>query len=430
MIQDQVNALLAVDRDHIWHPYGSSLQPSPVNLAVRCHGVKIELSDGTELVDGISSWWCVAHGHNHPKIVTAIKEQLDRFSQVMFAGFTHEPAVRLTEKLLEVVPAGLTRVFFADSGSIAAEVAIKMALQYQYSIGNASRGRILTVRGGYHGDTIGTMALGDPDGMHRYFHGMLPKAFFLPAPQPAFGEPWDDSVMEKAEEMLERHGDEIAAVMLEPIFQGAGGMHFYHPRFLVELRKLCDRYGVLLVFDEVATGFGRTGKYFASEYANVSPDIMCIGKALTGGAITLAATLCTDKVARGISGGAPGRLMHGPTFMANPLACAAGCASLDLFQEYDWAGNVARIEEQLKRELAPAALMTNVASVRSLGAIGVIELKSPVGPGEIMSMLLERGVWLRPFGNYLYTMPPLVIGEEDLRKVTSAMLDIAALGGI
>lgn len=427
MNSEAVNAMLAYDREHLWHPYGSSIHPAPVNPVARTEGVFIELADGTRMIDGISSWWCMAHGHNHPKIVAAIKKQLDLFPQVMFAGFTHEPAVELARKLLEVVPPGLEHVFYADSGSIAAEVAIKMALQYQYSTGNVDRDRMLTVRGGYHGDTLGTMALGDPEGMHRYFQGMIPHNFFVSAPQPAFGEEWNPAVMEEIEGKFERCGDQIAGVMLEPVFQGAGGMRFYHPHFLTALRELCDRHGILMIFDEIATGFGRTGKFFAAEYAGVTPDIMCVGKALTGGAITLAATLCTEKVAYGISAGAPGKLMHGPTFMASPLACAAGCASLDLFRETDWQGSVRRIENQLKRELAAANGLPNVADVRVLGAIGVIELRHAVDPGDIMRFLVERGVWLRPFDKYLYTMPPFVIGEEELRKVTAAMVEIAAM---
>jgi adenosylmethionine-8-amino-7-oxononanoate aminotransferase len=423
---NELDALLEFDRAHLWHPYGSMREPAPVNPVAAAHGVRITLADGTELIDAVSSWWCMAHGHNHPKITVAVKAQLDKFAQVMFAGFTHAPAVELGKKLLAVLPPGLTKVFYADSGSIAAEVAIKMALQYQHGIGAAGRNRLLTVRGGYHGDTLATMALGDPDGMHAGFAGVMPKPFFVGAPGCRFDEPWDDRYFREVEETVGRHGDEIAAVMLEPVFQGAGGMRFYSPQYLVRLRELCDRTGILLICDEIATGFGRTGEFFACGHAGISPDIICVGKALTGGVITLAATCCTDRVADGISQGRPGKLMHGPTFMASPLACAAGCASLDLFRESDWRQAVRRIEAQLKRELAPAAEFAGVADVRVLGAIGVIELKKPVAPAEIQGLLLRRGVWLRPFDRYLYTMPPLVISPEELSRVSSAMLAIAA----
>lgn len=417
---------LNFDRRHLWHPYDDTSDPTPVNRAVRAEGVWIETADGTRWIDAVSSWWCTAHGHGHPAIRTAIERQLADFSQVMFAGFTHRPAIRLAEQLLPVAPAGMERVFFSDSGSIAAEVAIKMALQYQYSTGHPTRQKLLTVRGGYHGDTLGTMALGDPDGMHHYFAAMLPQNFFAPAPPLDFDAEWEDSALDPVREILAAHESEIAGIMLEPIFQGAGGMRFYHPAYLRGLRELCDRHGILLILDEIATGFGRTGRFFASEYAGIAPDIMCVGKALTGGAITLAATLATGRVAAGIAGGKPGRLMHGPTFMANPLACAAGCASLELFATGKWLPQVEAIEAQLRRELAPAAKLSNVAGVRSLGAIGVIELKKAVPAREIMELLRQRGVWLRPFGNYLYTMPPFVITPEELTQVTGVMLEIAA----
>ena len=427
---DELSSLLEFDRRHVWHPYASATEPPPVNCAVKAAGSVITLADGTELIDGLSSWWCVAHGHNHPRLTAAIREQLAEFCQIMFAGFTHAPAVELSRRLLAVVPEGMSRVFFADSGSIAVEVAVKMALQYQFSTGHGSRTRMLTVRGGYHGDTVGTMALSDPDGMHGCFAHVLPRHIFAPVPPVAFGAEWDDAALEPVAELLERHENEIAGMILEPIFQGAGGMRFYHPAYLRGLRELCDRHGVLLVLDEVATGFGRTGKFFAAEYAGISPDIMCVGKALTGGTVTLAATLCNERVAAGISEGAPGRLMHGPTFMANPLACAAGCASLALFEEYDWAEKVRRIEAQLRRELTPAGALPAVAEVRVLGAVGVIELKQAVSPGALMPFLLREGVWLRPIGRYLYTMPPFVISASELSRVTGVMVRIAAGDGL
>lgn len=420
-----MNKLLAFDRAHVWHPYGSATAPSPVSPVASAAGVWITLADGTRLIDAVSAWWCVAHGHNPPVIVEAVKAQLDRFAQVMFAGFTHAPAVELAERLLAVLPAGMDRVFYADSGSIAAEVAMKMALQYQHGRGRRSRKRLLTVRGGYHGDTLGTMALGDPDGMHGYFAGVLPEMLFAPRPGPAFGAAWDGDSLAGCEALLRRHRDEIAAVMLEPVFQGAGGMYFYTPEYLVRLRKLCTEYGVLLIFDEIATGFGRTGEFFAADHAGVSPDIICVGKALTGGVITLAAACCTAEVAAGISAGSPGRLMHGPTFMASPPACAAGVASLDLFASNDWRGAVKRIETQLKRELAPARACENVADVRVLGAVGVIELKRAVSPDDLHGLLLEHGVWLRSFDRFLYAMPPFVITASELGRVTAAMLAVA-----
>ena len=336
--------LLEFDRKHLWHPYASMTEPPPVNFAISASGTKIRLADGSELLDGVSSWWCMCHGHNHPKIVAAIREQAAKLSQVMFAGFTHEPAIRLAQLLVESAPAGLTRVFYADSGSVAVECAAKMALQYQLAAGRGSRRLLGTVRGGYHGDTAGAMALSDPDGMHQMFSGILSKHHFAPQPATPFGADWNPDDFAPMEAMLDRYENEIAAVILEPVFQGASAMRFYHPRYLAELRRACSERDILLIFDEVATGFGRLGEFFAAEYAKVSPDLMCVGKGLTGGAIGLAALLASDKVAETISAVPPGKFMHGPTFMANPLACAAGCGSLELFSEYDWRGNVKAIE--------------------------------------------------------------------------------------
>lgn len=421
--------LLAFDRAHLWHPYASTTNPPPVNPVVSARGTHIKLADGSELIDALSSWWCVCHGHNHPRIVEAIDAQLEKFAQVMFAGFTHEPAVRLAQLLLESTPAGMEQVFFADSGSVAVECAAKMAVQYQLAAGRASRQVLATVRGGYHGDTAGAMALSDPDGMHQMFRGILARHYFAPQPVTPFGGNWDPADFRPMEELLDRHGDEIAAVILEPVFQGANAMRFYHPQYLRELRRACDERGILLIFDEVATGFGRLGKFFAAEFAGVSPDIMCVGKGLTGGAITLAAVVATGKVAGTISSGSPGKFMHGPTFMANPLACAAGCASLELFREYNWQGRVRAIESLLKRELSTLRNISNVKEIRVLGAVGVVELARTPDPEAIQRVVRETGVWLRPFGPWLYTMPPFVTPPEEIMRIVQAMAKAAALRG-
>lgn len=419
--------LLAFDRAHLWHPYASTTNPPPVNPVASARGTCITLADGTELIDALSSWWCMCHGHNHPRIVAAINAQLEKFAQVMFAGFTHEPAVRLAQLLLESTPAGMEQVFFADSGSVAVECAAKMAIQYQLAAGRSTRQVLASVRGGYHGDTAGAMALSDPDGMHQMFRGILARHHFAPQPVTPFGGNWDSGDFQPMEELLDRHGDEIAAVILEPVFQGANAMRFYHPQYLRELRRACDERGILLIFDEVATGFGRLGKFFAAEFAGVSPDIMCVGKGLTGGAITLAAVAATGKVAETISSGAPGKFMHGPTFMANPLACAAGCASLELFREYNWQGRVRAIESQLKRELTALRNLPNVRDTRVLGAVGVVELARTPEPEAVQRVVRETGVWLRPFGPWLYTMPPFITEPEEITRIVQAMAKAAAL---
>ena len=350
----ELNELLNFDRRHLWHPYASMTSPPPVNFAVSAHGTKIKLASGQELLDSISSWWCVCHGHGQPKIMNAVREQTEKLAEVMFAGFTHEPAVRLVRKLVQHTPAGVNRVFYADSGSVSVECAAKMAVQYQLASGRPNRRRLASVRGGYHGDTAGAMALSDPGGMHRMFAGILPKHFFAPRPEIPFGGEWDDADFAPMKALLEEHSSEIAGVILEPVFQGANGMRFYHPDYLKALRKTCDELGLVLILDEIATGFGRTGKFFALEYAEIKPDIMCVGKGLTGGAVTLAAVIASEKVAQTISAGEPGVFLHGPTFMANPLACAAGCASLELFDEYDWQGRVLAIQNQMRAELDEA----------------------------------------------------------------------------
>ncbi len=425
MNPNESDALLRLDRTHLWHPYASMTRPPPVNLAVSASGTRIRLADGKELIDAISSWWCLCHGHNPPKIVEAVRAQAEKLSQVMFAGFTHEPAIRLAEKLVRKTPKGLNKVFFADSGSVCVECAAKMAVQYQIAAGRRGRKHLASVRGGYHGDTAGAMALSDPEGMHEMFRGILPKHHFAPRPETPFDGEWNPADFAPMKQLLERKSRDIAAVILEPVFQGANGMRFYHPQYLRELRAECDRHGILLILDEIATGFGRTGKFFAMEHAGIAPDILCVGKGLTGGAITLAAVIASETVAETISGTAPGKFMHGPTFMANPLACAVGCASLDLFDEYDWAGRVESIQNQLRRELEPLRALPNVKDIRVLGAIGVVELRKTPPPETIQEIVLETGVWLRPFGSWLYTMPPFITAPDEVAAITGAMRKMA-----
>ena len=421
MNMTELNELLNFDRKHLWHPYASMTNPPPVNFAVSAQGTRIKLASGQELLDSISSWWCVCHGHSQPKIMNAIREQTGKIAEVMFAGFTHEPAVRLAQKLTAHTPAGLNRVFYADSGSVSVECAAKLAVQYQLASGHSSRLRLATVRGGYHGDTTGAMALSDPEGMHQMFSGILPKHFFAPRPEIPFGGKWDEADFLPMKTMLEEHSDEIAGVILEPVFQGANGMRFYHPDYLKSLRKTCDELGLVLILDEIATGFGRTGKFFALEYAGIVPDIMCVGKGLTGGAITLAAVVASEKVAETVSAGKPGVFLHGPTFMANPVACAAGCASLELFDEYDWQGRVTAIQDQMRSELGCLKEHPAVNDVRVLGAVGVVELKHLPSPEVVQKTVLETGVWMRPFGSWLYAMPPFVTSPEELSRITEAM---------
>ena len=415
------NELLNYDRKHLWHPYASMIHPPPVNFAVSAQGTRIRLASGQELLDSISSWWCVCHGHGQPKIMNAIREQTEKIAEVMFAGFTHESAVRLARKLAEHTPPGLNRVFYADSGSVSVECAAKMAVQYQLASGHPGRLRLAAVRGGYHGDTTGAMALSDPDGMHQMFSGILPKHFFAPRPEIPFGGEWDDSDFSPMQALLEEHSNEIAGVILEPVFQGANGMRFYHPEYLKALRKTCDELGLVLILDEIATGFGRIGKFFALEYAGIVPDILCVGKGLTGGAITLAAVIASEKVAETISSGNPGVFLHGPTFMANPAACAAGCASLELFDEYDWQGRVISIQNQMCSELEELRDHPAVKDVRVLGAVGVVELRKLPSPDVVQKTVLETGVWMRPFGSWLYVMPPYITSAEELTCMTSAV---------
>lgn len=421
--------LLALDRERVWHPYGAlpaALAPLPVAGA---EGVRLQLADGRELIDAMASWWCAIHGYRHPALDAAVIEQLGSMAHVMFGGLTHEPAVRLAERLTDLAPEGLQRVFFADSGSVAVEVAIKICLQYQRALGRGARTRLLTVRGGYHGDTAGAMAVCDPvTGMHSMFAGVLAQHVFAERPPDGFGAGLHPEWAEHVRALAARHAGELAGVILEPVVQGAGGMRFHSPECVALLREICDEHGLLLVLDEIATGFGRTGAMFAAEHAGVSPDVMCVGKALTGGYMTLAATLCTAEVAEAVSGGEGGGLMHGPTFMANPLACAVALASLGLLADGAWRADVQSIEAALRAGLEPARELPGVSDVRVLGAIGVIELERPVDIAAATAAAVARGVWLRPFARLIYAMPPYVTAAEDLDAITAAMVAAAAAG--
>ncbi len=414
--------LTDLDREYLWHPYTSFTNPSPVFPVRRAQGVHIELTNGKKLIDGMSSWWSVLHGYNHPAINKAITDQLHQFAHVMFAGFTHEPAVKLAKTLVEITPAGLNKVFFSDSGSVAVEVALKMAIQFWYSQGETQRTTFLALKQGYHGDTFGAMGVCDPhSGMHHLFHQSISRHLFADEPSCKFGDAFDERSFSNFSHLLQRNRQKIAAVILEPIVQGAGGMRFYSPVFLQRVRELCNQMNVLLIADEIATGFGRTGKLFACEHANISPDIMCVGKALTGGYLTLAATLCNDKVSDGICTGKNSVFMHGPTFMANPLACAAANASIELLLKTDWQKKVLRIEAQLKQELEACRHLPAVADVRVLGAIGVVELKAPANVAELQPKFVELGIWVRPFGKLVYLMPPFIISEKELRQLTEGI---------
>ncbi len=414
-----------IDKDHIWHPYSAMNSDLPVYEVESADGVRLKLKDGQELIDGMSSWWCMIHGYNHPKINTALEQQIKKISHVMFGGLTHQPAIELTKKLIEITPKPLQKVFYSDSGSVAVEVAMKMAIQYWHAKNTPKKQCFISLRSAYHGDTFAAMSVSDPEtGMHSLFKEVLTKQIFIKQPTSRFGEPCNKQDIAKLEKALKQHANEVAALILEPIVQGAGGMWFYSADYLKQAKILCEKYNVLLILDEIATGFGRTGKLFACEHANISPDIMCIGKSLTGGYLTLAATITTDDISNTIDSGKPGVFMHGPTFMANPLACTVAITSIKILLEYDWQQNIKRIETQLKKGLKVCKTFNNVNEVRVLGAIGVIEMNETINMKTITQAFIEAGVWVRPFGKLVYLMPPYIIGKNDLTKLINAVINI------
>ncbi|HHX8590400.1 adenosylmethionine--8-amino-7-oxononanoate transaminase [Vibrio alginolyticus] len=412
---------LAFDRQHIWHPYTSTLTPLTCYPVASANGVHIKLEDGTELVDGMSSWWSTIHGYNHPHLNQAAHQQIDQVSHVMFGGITHQPAISLCKKLLSLVPSNLEHVFLADSGSVAVEVSLKMALQYWHAKGER-RPKFLTLRHGYHGDTFAAMSVTDPDNsMHSLYKGFLPEHIFAESPTCGYWDEWKPEDLTDFEHKIETHHQELAAVILEPIVQGAGGMRIYHPEFLKGVRRLCDKYGLLLIADEIATGFGRTGKLFACEHADIQPDILCVGKALTGGYMTLSATLASKHVADTVCGGDAGCFMHGPTFMGNPLACAVATASLELIEQGDWKQQTQQIETLFSELLPKLEEYDLVKNTRWLGAIGVVETHRPVNMETIQALFVEHGVWIRPFGKLIYMMPPFISKPEDIEKLVNAI---------
>ena len=420
-IEDTFN----IDDQHIWHPYSAMHSDLPVYTVESATGVRLKLADGRELIDGMSSWWSVIHGYNHPDLNAALNAQLKKMSHVMFGGLTHSPAIELTKQLIAITPEPLQNIFYSDSGSVAVEVAMKMALQYWQAKHQPQRSRFISLRSGYHGDTFAAMSVSDPiTGMHSLFEKVLPEQLFVAQPRCRFGEACLDEDIQPLKAMLDEHHQHTAAVIMEPIVQGAGGMWFYSADYLKQARELCDHYGVLLILDEIATGFGRTGKLFACEHADISPDIMCIGKALTGGYMTLAATLTTTEISSAIDDGEPGVFMHGPTFMANPLACTAALTSINLLLNSNWQENIQRIESIFKMELAVCEAFNHVQEVRVLGAIGVIEMKQPVDMKSITTAFVDAGVWVRPFGKLVYLMPPFIINNDDLKTLTTKIVNV------
>jgi adenosylmethionine-8-amino-7-oxononanoate aminotransferase len=419
--------ILDIDKAHVWHPYSAMDSDLPIYPVASAEGVRLKLTDGRELIDGMSSWWCAIHGYNHPEMNRALESQIHKMSHVMFGGLTHQPAVELAAQLVTLTPKALQSVFFSDSGSVSVEVAMKMAIQYWHAKGQSSKTHFLTIRNGYHGDTIGAMSISDPvTGMHSLFSDTLTKQYLVDSPNCRFGQPCSDEDIVDFDQTLSTEKDHIAAVILEPIVQGAGGMRFYSEEYLHRARELCDQHHVLLILDEIATGFGRTGKLFACEYADVTPDIMCVGKALTGGYMSLAATITTRDVSETISQGEPGVFMHGPTFMANPLACTAALTSLKILLESPWQSEISRIEKQLVAGLQPCRTLNVVEDVRVLGAIGVVELTSPVDMQTIQPLFVDAGVWVRPFGKLVYLMPPYIILNDDLETLTTSIVDVVS----
>lgn len=412
---------LEFDRQHIWHPYTSTLNPLTCYPVTNADGVFIELENGKRLIDGMSSWWSAIHGYNHPHLNQAAHQQIDKMSHVMFGGITHQPAIDTCKKLLKLAPDNLEHVFLADSGSVAVEVSLKMALQYWHAKGE-QRPKFLTLRDGYHGDTFAAMSVTDPNNsMHSLYKGFLPEHIFANSPKTEYWQPWDETDIDDFKQKITDHHSQIAAVILEPIVQGAGGMRIYHPEFLKQVRLLCDEFNVLLILDEIATGFGRTGKLFASEHSGIQPDIMCVGKALTGGYMTLSATLASKQVADTVCGGEAGCFMHGPTFMGNPLACSVASASLDLIEQGDWQKQTKMIEEQFSKQLPPLTKHELVKDVRWLGAIGVVETHRPVNMENIQALFVEHGVWIRPFGKLIYMMPPYISQPEHIEALIHAI---------
>jgi adenosylmethionine---8-amino-7-oxononanoate aminotransferase len=419
-----VEDLLAADRAHVWHPYASMVDPLPVQPVVRARGVRLVLADGRELIDGMSSWWAAIHGYAHPVLDEVVRTQLDSMAHVMLGGLTHEPVVQLAQLLVDITQEPLTKVFFCDSGSVAVEIALKMAVQHEHARGYPRRARFLTIRSGYHGDTSGAMSVCDPvTGMHHLFSAMLARQVFAPAPPPGYDAPVDDDWVGEFERLLVSHRDELAGVVLEPVVQGAGGMRFFAPGYLRRLRELCNAYDVLLIFDEIATGFGRTGRLFASHHAGVAPDILCLGKAMTGGYVSMAATLCTSSAADVICSGEGGAFMHGPTFMGNPLAASVSRASIEVLLASPWQSTIDTLSQRLRQGLSPAAMLPGVADVRVLGAIGVVEMSHPVDMRVIQPLLVDLGVWVRPFGRLVYLMPPYIVDEADTKTLTSAVVE-------